>query len=120
MATILIVDDVQTNRDLMAKVVATCGHQAAFAGDGEEAVAKAAALKPALVLMDVVMPKMDGFQACRKIKKDPATAGIPVVLVTQKISDSDRFWGSKQGADGHLGKPFTPDQLRAVVGTFVK
>ena len=77
MKTVLIVDDVQTDRELMAQVVSKAGHHVEHAADGDEAVAKAKALKPALILLDVVMPKHDGFGACRKLKKDPETVGHP-------------------------------------------
>jgi twitching motility two-component system response regulator PilH len=116
MATILIVDDVASNREMLGKCVAGLGHTPAYAATGNEAVTKAATLKPALVFLDVVMPGLDGFGACRRIKKDHATAAIPVVLVTAKTSDTDRFWGKKQGADDHLAKPWTPDQIKAVLG----
>lgn len=119
MATILIVDDVQTDRELLGKVVTASGHQPAFAVDGEDAIAKCALSKPALILMDVVMPKLDGFNACRRLKKAPETAKLPIVLITQKSADSDRFWGKKQGADDHLAKPFSPEQVKQVIRKFV-
>ena len=77
MKTVLIVDDVQTDRELMAQVVSKAGHHVEHAADGDEAVEKAKALKPALILLDVVMPKLDGFGACRKLKKDAETVGHP-------------------------------------------
>ena len=120
MATILIVDDLATNRDLLGKLITSLGHTPIYGGSGDEAVAKASQAKPALIFLDVVMPGLDGFGACRRIKKDPATATIPVVLVTQKTSESDRFWGKKQGADDHLAKPWTPEQIKAMITRFVK
>lgn len=119
MKTVLIVDDVQTDRELMAQVVSKAGHHVEHAADGEEAVEKAKALQPALILLDVVMPRLDGFGACRKIKKDAATSNIPIVLVTSKATDTDRFWGQKQGCDDYLVKPFTPDDLSRVVRKFL-
>lgn len=119
MKTVLIADDVQTDRELMAQVVSKAGHHVEQASDGEEAFSKAKTLKPALILLDVVMPKLDGFGACRKLKKDAETAGIPVVLVTSKGTDTDKFWGQKQGCDDYLVKPFTPDDLSRVVRKFV-
>ena len=119
MKTVLICDDVQTDRDLMGKIVADSGCKAEYAVDGSEAIEKAKELQPALILLDVVMPKTDGFSACRAIKKDPATLEIPVILVTTKGTEADKFWGQKQGADGHIAKPFTPDELTAVVKQFV-
>jgi len=119
MKTVLIADDVQTDRELMAQVVSKAGHHVEHAADGDEAVEKARALKPALILLDVVMPKLDGFGACRKLKKDAETASIPIVLVTSKATDTDKFWGQKQGCDDYLVKPFTPDELSRVVRKFI-
>ena len=119
MATILVVDDAQTDRQLMGKIVAACGHKVEYAFDGEEALTKAKGLSPAMVLLDVVMPKLDGFGVCRRLRKDPVTATIKIVLVTSKGSDSDRFWGRQQGADDHLVKPFTPEQIRQVIGRMI-
>jgi twitching motility two-component system response regulator PilH len=119
MSTILIVDDVETDRLLMGTAIRQLGHQPEYAQDGEEAVVKAKALKPALVLLDVVMPKQDGFATCRVLKKDASTAGIPVVMVTAKNADTDRFWAQKQGCDGYVVKPFTPSALTEAVQKFV-
>ncbi len=115
MATVLIVDDVQTDRELMGKVVSGAGHQPVYANDGDEVISKAKQANPALILLDVVMPRVNGFNACRMLKADPATQKIPVVLVTSKSTESDKFWGKKQGADDQLGKPFTPEALADMV-----
>jgi twitching motility two-component system response regulator PilH len=117
--TILIVDDVQTDRELMGKVVSASGNHPEYAADGEEAIEKVKATRPALVLMDVVMPRQDGFATCRKLKKDPETASIPIVLVTSKNTETDRFWAEKQGSDGFIAKPFSPDDLIRVIRKFV-
>jgi twitching motility two-component system response regulator PilH len=119
MGMILVVDDVQTDRELIGKVVAATGHHPEYASDGDEAVEKARTLRPALILLDVVMPKQDGFATCRSLKKDPITAEIPVVLVTQKSTETDRFWGEKQGAAAFIAKPFSPDELATVIRRFV-
>jgi twitching motility two-component system response regulator PilH len=115
MAQILIVDDAQTDRELMARVVAEAGHQVITAADGREAISLAKSHMPALIFLDVVMPNLDGFATCRTLKKDPDTAQIPVVLVTTKSGDSDRFWGKKQGADDHIGKPWTKESIDGVL-----
>ena len=120
MPTILIVDDVQTDRELIGRVVTSAGHQTAYASDGNEAIAKAKELHPALIFMDVVMPNLNGFNACRLLKQDPSLKAIPVVLVTSKGTESDVFWGKKQGADDHLAKPFTPDSLLAILKRHVR
>ena len=118
MSTVLIVDDVRTDRELLGKMVAATGNEPAYASNGEEAVAKAREVRPALVLLDVVMPGLDGFGACRRLKREPETASIPVVLITHKNSETDQFWGRKQGADDYIVKPFTADQIRQVIKRF--
>lgn len=115
MATVLIVDDSKTERELMSRAVTFAGHTAVFAEDGSEAIEKAMALQPSLILMDVVMPKVDGFNATRRLKGDPSTKHIPIVLVTTKGGESDKFWGKKQGADDHIGKPFQSAELVAII-----
>lgn len=120
MAKILVVDDVQTDRELLGKVVTRMGHVAIFAADGAEAVASARETQPNLILLDVVMPEMDGFKVCRTIKNHPDTAAIPIVLVTSKGGTSDRFWGKKQGADDHVAKPYTIEAMEAVIRRFAR
>lgn len=120
METILIVDDVQTSRELIGKIVSAAGHRPEYASDGDEALVRAKELRPALIFMDVVMPSMNGFQACRKLKQDEATAKIPVILVTSKSGESDKFWGQKQGADMHIGKPFADADIKAAISRYVR
>ncbi len=115
MGTVLIVDDVRSDRELLGKLVEAIGHTVAYAGTGEEAVTKARAMKPVLVLLDVVMPGLDGFGACRRLKKEAETAAIPIVLITAKSGESDAFWGRKQGADDYIVKPYSPDRIRQVI-----
>ena len=111
MYTILVVDDVQTDRELIGMVVTRAGHRVAYAADGNEALVRAKELQPSLIFLDVVMPLQDGYKTCRLLKKDPETSAIPVVMVTSKNSDSDRFWSQKQGAADQIGKPFSADGL---------
>ena len=120
MHTVLIVDDTQTDRELLGKVVSASGHRPEFATDGDEAVEKAKATKPALIFMDVVMQRTNGFNATRLLKADPETFKIPVVLVTSKDTDSDCFWGRKQGADDHIGKPFSADAIKEIITRYVR
>ena len=75
---------------------------------------------PSLILLDVVMPQRNGFQVCRDLKGNAEFAGIPVVLVTSKNSESDRFWGKQQGADGYVAKPFNGDDLVGTVRKLVR
>lgn len=120
MDTILIVDDVQTDRELLGKVVTSAGHRPVYATDGAEALQRAREVKPSLILMDVVMTGTDGFKACRAIKQDQELAKIPVVLVTSKGGDSDKFWAKKQGADDHVTKPWSPDTILSVIRRFAR
>ena len=75
--------------------------------------------RPSLILMDVVMPQRNGFQACRELKGHAEYSRIPVVLVSSKSSDSDKFWAQQQGADGYVTKPFTSEELLGTVQRFV-
>lgn len=111
MAKILIVDDSPTQMANMTKIVEAHGHQSITANNGMEGVEKAKAELPDLILMDVVMPELNGFQATRKITKEPTTAHIPVILVTTKDQDTDKVWGERQGAAGYLVKPVTENDL---------
>jgi twitching motility two-component system response regulator PilH len=120
MATILIVDDVRTDREIVGRIVAAAGHHAEYAVDGQDGLMKAKALKPALILLDVVMPNLNGFEACRKLTADPDTSSIPVVLVTTKGGESDLFWGKKQGATDHVVKPFTAASISSVISRYVR
>ena len=81
------------------------------ATSGTEAVDKVKSEMPDAVLLDVVMPGMNGFQACRAITSDPVTQHIPVVLVSSKAEKTDRIWGQEQGAKGYITKPYTPEQI---------
>ena len=120
MKTILIADDNQTQIQLMSRVVTDLGHQVSLADDGDTCVTTAKAKKPDLILLDVVMPRQDGFTTCRKLKTDPDTAGIPVIIVSTKDQETDRFWAKKKGADGYVIKPFSPDQLVAAIQSNLK
>jgi twitching motility two-component system response regulator PilH len=120
MSTVLIVDDSKTERELMGRAVAFAGFSAVFAEDGQEALEKAKTIQPALILMDVVMPNLNGFNATRQLKTDAATRHIPIVLITTKSADSDKFWGKRQGADEHVCKPFDSNQLVSIIKRFVK
>jgi twitching motility two-component system response regulator PilH len=111
MALILIVDDSPTEVHLMQQALERRGFETAAAADGAEAIEKARQMHPDLILMDVVMPGVNGFQATRKLAADPATRSIPVIMVTSKDQETDRIWGMRQGAVDYLVKPVAMDQL---------
>lgn len=109
--TILIVDDSAVERYHLNTMLRDKGYVVMEAADGQEAIDKARANRPDLVLMDVIMPGANGFQVTRQISKDSALADVPVVLCTSKDSETDRVWGLRQGAKGYLVKPVQAEQL---------
>ena len=119
MATVLVVDDVASETQLIVMALQSAGYVCVTASNGEEGLAKAKAQKPSLILLDVVMPKQDGFATCRMLKKDSDTSTIPVVMVTSKNQQSDVFWGKKQGASDYVCKPFSPGDLIKTVKKYV-
>lgn len=119
MANILIVDDMRTDRELLGKVVSLAGHTPFYATDGDEVPARVAETSPRLVFLDVVMPRTNGYVACRALKQGAASKSIPVVLVTSKSAESDRFWAQRQGADDVVGKPFTSETILAVLKRYL-
>lgn len=113
MARILIVDDSPSQLLGIQRIVEKLGHQILTATDGAAGVETAKAELPDLVLMDVVMPNLNGFQATRTLARDEATRHIPVILVTTKDQDTDRIWATRQGARDFLTKPVEEDALLA-------
>jgi twitching motility two-component system response regulator PilH len=111
MALVLIVDDSPTQTYALRTALERNGFEIVTASNGQEGVRLAAELKPDLILMDVIMPQLNGFQATRELARDEATASIPVVMVTTKDEESDRVWGLRQGAVDYLVKPVAEDQL---------
>ena len=119
MARILIVDDSPSQLLGMKRIVEKLGHEAITAEDGAAGVEVAKATLPDLILMDVVMPNLNGFQATRAISKEPTTAQIPVVLVTTKDQETDKVWGMRQGAKAYITKPFSENQLIEVINSLL-
>ena len=116
MARILFVDDSPSQLMGIRRIVEKLGHEAVTAEDGAAGVEAAKRELPDLVLMDVVMPNLNGFQATRSICREETTRHIPVVLVTTKDQDTDRVWGMRQGAKAYITKPFNEDELAEVIG----
>jgi twitching motility two-component system response regulator PilH len=115
MARILIVDDSPSQLLGLKRIVEKLGHETLTAEDGAAGVEVAKREKPDLILMDVVMPNLNGFQATRTISKDPGTAHIPVVLVTTKDQETDKVWGMRQGAKAYVTKPNKEEELVATL-----
>ena len=108
---ILIVDDEPDAIELMAFNLKTAGYEVVTASDGEEAVRKARALLPALILLDLMLPEVDGLEVCKILRRDPRTSAIPIVMVTAKAAEIDRVLGLELGADDYITKPFSPREL---------
>jgi twitching motility two-component system response regulator PilH len=115
MARILIVDDSPTETYKFREILERHGHQVIEAANGADGVAVARQEKPDVVLMDVVMPGLNGFQATRQLTKGPDTAHIPVIIVTTKDQETDRVWGKRQGARDYLTKPVDEAVLLDVI-----
>ncbi len=115
MARILIVDDSPSQLLGMKRIVESMGHTVVTAEDGAAGVAAAKKHLPDLILMDVVMPNLNGFQATRQVSKEPTTSHIPVILVTTKDQDTDKAWGMRQGAKAYITKPFNEAQLETAI-----
>ena len=108
---ILIVDDSPTERHVLNDMLTKSGYEVVASDNGEDAILKARLLKPDLILMDVVMPGLNGFQATRAISRAPETRSIPVILCTSKSQETDKIWGMRQGARDYVIKPVNRDEL---------
>lgn len=112
---VLVVDDSPTVLYKTSLMLTEGGYEVVKATDGQQALELARQEQPNLILLDVILPKLNGYQVCRKLKSSSETAHIPVVMVTSKTKDSDRHWGIEQGADSYITKPFEADDLLDVI-----
>lgn len=119
MSTILVVDDSPMLREMISGLLDKSGLSISVANDGQEAKDKIAANPPDLVVLDVVMPNMNGYELCRWVKSTPATQDVLVILCSSKSEEFDRYWGIKQGADAYVIKPFRPGELLSTVQTLL-
>lgn len=108
---VLIIEDDPDQRRLLERMLQGNGWRVATAPDGEAGVAAARSQAPDVIVLDVMMPRLNGYQACRQLKSDPATAAIPVVMCTTKDQPADEFWASEVGADAFLLKPVDVGEL---------
>jgi len=113
--TILVIDDSATERHLLTQLLVSGGYEVSTADSGEEGIERAKQIKPDLILMDVVMPGTNGFQATRALSKDEATKHIPVIICTTKGQETDRVWGMRQGALDYIVKPVDGPSLLAKI-----
>ena len=115
---VLIVDDSPAQVKLMQGLLDPEGYQSFGLNDPLRVEETIATLHPSVILLDVVMPKRNGFQVCRELKNHSDYNAIPVILVTSKNTESDKYWGAQQGADGYVTKPFTREELLRAVRRF--
>ena len=111
----MVVDDAQADLVMMESILRTAGHQVVTFSDGDRLEENLATELPDVLLLDVVMPKRNGYELLRRVKKNERTRHTPVVLVTCRNGDSDRIWGKRQGADDYITKPFTSVELLSAV-----
>ncbi len=117
---ILVVEDSPTNLRMLKELLENNGYRAVTAEDGEDALKKVAQHHPCLILLDIILPKKNGFQVCRQIKTSPDTHDIKIVMVSSKSEEADRFWGMKQGADAYIAKPIVEQDLLNTVAKLLK
>ena len=118
--TILVVEDSPTYLRQITQLLQKNDYVIISAMDGEEALEKAIREHPDLIVLDIILPKKNGFQVCRQLKTSPDTQDIKIIMLTSKSQDSDRFWGLKQGADEYLTKPLEDDQLVTIVAKLLQ
>lgn len=111
MPKILIVDDRKSELLVLRSYLESAGYEVTEASSGEDAIAKARARHPDVIVMDVEMPGMNGFQATRNLGRDPATGDIPVIMCTSKSEDTDKSWAEQQGAVDYIVKPYSPEDM---------
>ncbi|MGB3531903.1 MAG: response regulator [Microcoleaceae cyanobacterium] len=119
MSTVMVVEDSVTQREMISNLLRDSGLRVLVACDGVEAIDMIQKIQtqsqwPELVVLDIVMPRMNGYELCRRLKSDPKTQKISIVMCSSKGEEFDRYWGMKQGADAYIAKPFQPTEL---VGT---
>ena len=120
MAKVMVVDDAYSELQVMETILRSVGHDVLTYLDGDQLEEKIVNERPDVVLLDIVMPKRNGFEVLRSLRRDERIKQTRVVVVSSKNQESDRVWGLRQGADEYLPKPFTPEQLLTVVRRFLK
>ena len=116
---ILVVEDQEDNRQILRDLLGSVGYDMIEAGDGEAGVAAAAAQRPDLILMDIQLPLMDGYEATRRIKANPELKGIPIIVVTSYALSGDEAKAREAGCDAYVTKPYSPRQLLAKIREFL-
>jgi twitching motility two-component system response regulator PilH len=111
MSEVLVVEDSLTLRHMISDLLKDNGLKVTVVCDGVEALEHIQEFRPDLVILDIVMPRMNGYEVCRRLKSDPMMKNVRVILCSSKNEEFDRYWGMKQGADAYIAKPFQPLEL---------
>ncbi len=111
MRAVLLVEDSPAQQQMISTILKNNGWQVTIAEDGIKALEKIEQSSPDLIVLDIVMPKMNGYEVCRRIKTNPNTQNVPIVMCSSKGEEFDRYWGIKQGADAYIAKPFEDVEL---------
>ncbi|NJM73119.1 MAG: response regulator [Scytonema sp. RU_4_4] len=119
LGTILIVEDSPSELELMSHYLIESGYNVIQATGAKEAIEKAQLQNPDVIVTDVVMPGMSGFELCRSLKRNPATQKVPIVICSSKNQEIDRLWAMRQGADAYVTKPYTREQLLRAIKSVV-
>lgn len=119
MRKVLVVDDLQSELDRISCLLQKAGIDVVKAQDGEEAIQKIQEEIPDLVILDVIMPRANGFEVIRELRDDDRTKSLPIIICTQKNTDIDKIWGMEIGADAYVTKPFDSQQLLNIVQRFL-
>lgn len=120
MSTVMIVDDSATLREMLSFLLTKSGINVIQASDGVEAKEKIQLRCPDLVVLDILMPRMNGYDFCRWLRSNPKARHIPVVMCSSKAEEFDRYWGMKQGADAYISKPFHPAEMLETIKLFLR
>lgn len=120
MAKILVVEDSATELQFIKNILKEANHEIITAGDGEEAEQKARSENVELIILDIIMPKKNGFQVCRDLRTDKKCGDVPIIMVSSKDQESDKAWGLKQGANEYIMKPYIPLDLLIAVKKHLK
>ncbi|MEM9136068.1 MAG: response regulator [Cyanobacteria bacterium P01_F01_bin.42] len=119
MTKILVIDDSMTEREHLKQILEAMSLQVQVATDGLEALEQLKTESPDMIFLDIVMPRMNGYEVCRKIKANPRMQKVPVIICSAKSEEFDRYWGMKQGADAYITKPYRPKELLQTVKNLI-
>ncbi|MGL5508511.1 MAG: response regulator [Microcoleaceae cyanobacterium] len=120
MSTVLVVDDQLSHREMISDLLKGSGLKVMLAADGADALSQVEAHCPDLVILDIVMPGINGYEVCRRIRSNPVTQKLPIIFCSIKNEEFDRYWGIRQGANAYISKPFQPRELLTTVKQLLK